>query len=529
VLVFVVKLVAGLISWLSSTHLIIPVLIILMAVLFPIPTAIAAIGIAIGFLVTHWKTVWHDILSVVQVVWGWLKANWPLLAAILGGPVGIAVLLIKGHWATITKDAKAAWNAIKSFFTGWWSAETAEFKADLAVLTGAISAAWNAIKTVTSAVWNAVKGFFAAWWAVEVAFFRLVIATVEAIFTGGWGKVNADAKVAWNALLTFVKSLLTLFLGAISGALVTAVAYFAGLGARLVTAVGNLLGLLVQDGKDIVTGLLNGAKAILSDVANFFTSIPKKILGWLGIHSPPDWAVQAGKFIMQGIGIGMSQAKGAVSGVAQQVSGLVGSGVQRWAGLVSQALSMLGLPSSLLSRVLVQMQSESGGNPNAINLTDSNAAAGDPSRGLLQTIMSTFQAYHVAGTSNNIYDPLANIAAAINYARARYGPTLMSGGMGMGSGHGYAKGTSSAAPGWAWVGEGGVPELVKFKGGEQVGPVARSRGAMGGSTAVIEALLARLIDTTAAVPAGVGRHVGGQLTGVAADASVRVRYPHAGW
>jgi SLT domain-containing protein len=46
-------------------------------------------------------------------------------------------------------------------------------------------------------------------------------------------------------------------------------------------------------------------------------------------------------------------------------------------------------------------------------------------------------------------------------------PALMRGRMGIGSGHGYAAGTSSAAPGWAWVGERG-PELVRFRGGEQV-------------------------------------------------------------
>ena len=40
----------------------------------------------------------------------------------------------------------------------------------------------------------------------------------------------------------------------------------------------------------------------------------------------------------------------------------------------------------------------------------------------------------------DIYNPMANIAAAINYARHVYGPTLMRGGMGMGSGHGYANG-----------------------------------------------------------------------------------------
>lgn len=64
---------------------------------------------------------------------------------------------------------------------------------------------------------------------------------------------------------------------------------------------------------------------------------------------------------------------------------------------------------------------ESSGNPLAINNWDSNAAAGTPSKGLLQVIDPTFRAYHVPGTSLDPYDPVANITAACNYAAARYG------------------------------------------------------------------------------------------------------------
>ncbi|MEV6275197.1 transglycosylase SLT domain-containing protein [Nocardia sp. NPDC051832] len=64
---------------------------------------------------------------------------------------------------------------------------------------------------------------------------------------------------------------------------------------------------------------------------------------------------------------------------------------------------------------------ESAGNPAAINLWDSNAAMGIPSKGLLQTIDPTFQAYHVAGTPFDVWDPVANIVAACNYAAHRYG------------------------------------------------------------------------------------------------------------
>ncbi|MGW2371657.1 hypothetical protein [Kitasatospora sp. NPDC001683] len=67
------------------------------------------------------------------------------------------------------------------------------------------------------------------------------------------------------------------------------------------------------------------------------------------------------------------------------------------------------------------IERESGWNPKAINNTDINAQNGDPSRGLAQTIMSTFLSHHVPGTSTDIYDPVANVAAAVRYIVAAYG------------------------------------------------------------------------------------------------------------
>ncbi|WP_078855875.1 transglycosylase SLT domain-containing protein [Streptomyces sp. SCSIO 75703] len=64
---------------------------------------------------------------------------------------------------------------------------------------------------------------------------------------------------------------------------------------------------------------------------------------------------------------------------------------------------------------------ESSGNPKAINDWDINAINGVPSKGLLQVIPPTFAAYHVKGTSWDIYDPVANITAAANYAADKYG------------------------------------------------------------------------------------------------------------
>jgi hypothetical protein len=100
-----------------------------------------------------------------------------------------------------------------------------------------------------------------------------------------------------------------------------------------------------------------------------------------------------------------------------------GAGVQQWAGLVLQVLAMLGQPASLLPNVLRRMNQESGGNPNAQNNWDSNAARGTPSIGLMQTIGPTFNAYAGQFVGRGIRDPLANIYAGLNYALHRY-PSL---------------------------------------------------------------------------------------------------------
>ncbi|HEY9717097.1 MAG TPA: transglycosylase SLT domain-containing protein [Trichormus sp.] len=66
------------------------------------------------------------------------------------------------------------------------------------------------------------------------------------------------------------------------------------------------------------------------------------------------------------------------------------------------------------------VQRESGWNPNITNNWDSNARAGHPSTGLMQTIPSTFKQYAIEGYNTNIHDPLSNLVAGIRYAQARY-------------------------------------------------------------------------------------------------------------
>ena len=112
--------------------------------------------------------------------------------------------------------------------------------------------------------------------------------------------------------------------------------------------------------------------------------------------------------------------------------------VHSWSGDVKKALGKLGLSTSgsMVSKVLKQIQTESGGNAKALGgndgLSDGNAT------GLMQVKPGTFKAFAAKG-HNNIMNGYDNILAGLAYAKSRYGSDLSF----LGQGHGYENG------GWA--------------------------------------------------------------------------------
>lgn len=138
-----------------------------------------------------------------------------------------------------------------------------------------------------------------------------------------------------------------------------------------------------------------------------------------------------------------------------------GEGVKRWAGTVRRILGMLHLSTSnsMVNRVLRQIQTESGGNPNARQPgADPDGDGSGPALGLMQTKRSTFNAFKRKG-SGGIFNGPANIYAGLNYAKHRYGPSLSA----LGNGHGYAKGGKPKAHTPFIAGERG-PELITADG-----------------------------------------------------------------
>jgi len=91
-------------------------------------------------------------------------------------------------------------------------------------------------------------------------------------------------------------------------------------------------------------------------------------------------------------------------------------------GWITEAITVLNAHGYSVSyqAIYETAMHESSGNPDSVDRSDSNAAEGHPSIGLMQTIQPTFDEYALSGY-DDIYNPVDNIIAAVRYAAANYG------------------------------------------------------------------------------------------------------------
>lgn len=207
-------------------------------------------------------------------------------------------------------------------------------------------------------------------------------------------------------------------------------------------------------------GIGTKIKDTISDVWSYVSHPSKLVELALEKFADVGNAAEPGLSIAKGV---ISQVKGSITDFVKnlfsestpKVNYVASKGVEQWRSLAIKALQLTGQYSAAnLNSLLYQMQTESSGNPNAINLWDSNAKRGTPSKGLMQVIDPTFRAYAMAPYNKNIWDPLSNMIASIRYAVSRYGSLGRAY-----QGHGYAFGGFPQTGEFFMARESG-PELV---------------------------------------------------------------------
>lgn len=384
-------------------------------------------------------TVWEVIKFALEKAWNWIKDT----ASSIFIPVAN---FFSDIWNGIKDTAAGIWNSIKGVLGGIW--DSIKEKA-----MDAFSSVWKFIKDGFNNLRDTLGGIVKG---IANAIVKPIGGAVNGVINGvNWvlDKVGSDKQFALWEVPKFARGT-----GGIPKDTLGIVNDQKGSTYKemIVPPHGKPF---IPEGRDVVLPLEKGTKIMpanqtksfleelphfASGIGDFFGGIWDTVKDFTG--SVWDYIAHPSKIVQIAIDKftdlsgafepWISVAKGAVNTVFDSVVGFVkgifdtqshvnynpSAGVEQWRTLATRALQMTGQYSEAnLQRLLYQMQTESGGNPNAINNWDINAINGTPSKGLMQVIDPTFRAYAMPGYDKNIYDPLSNMLASIRYAVSRYG------------------------------------------------------------------------------------------------------------
>ena len=429
---------------------------------------------AMGFIKTIWHTTWKAIGTILKTAWNVIRDIFKYELKIITDILKLGTDILKGNWKNVWKDIKKifsdVWNGMKSIVRDIWHG-IKEYVAD--GVNGVIDLI-NGMITAINKVWN----FFGGKGGIN-KLSHVHFATGGQLGSDGsvMAIVNDDGSPDPRELIQRKDGTLQMYQERNAKTIINpgdkvynskqtkeifdavGVHYAKGnVGGDIWSGVKSFFGGITDKLKNAIEWLKhplqNTAKLIKSATDSFMSVLPDSFKNLAGSMIGKMTSMISTKFkkLIQGYKDDNEDGGGSVGNPG-------GAGVMRWKSYVAKALEANGIAPTgyRVSKILATIQRESGGNPRAINLWDSNARAGIPSKGLMQTIGPTFNAYKFAG-HGNIYNGYDNLLAAINYIKHRYGTSDAA--FARVAASGYAKGGVIDREQMALIGEGNRTEFV---------------------------------------------------------------------
>jgi TP901 family phage tail tape measure protein len=332
----------------------------------PVIAIVAAVGFAAYELYKHWDTVWKFIKETTATAVGFIKKYATEIGAVLillGGPIGLlvgAVIILWKNWDTVWSAIKTAtsatWNVLKDIFESIVHAGLWFIKTEVQGLQIMWNTAWGAIKSVVSTVWGVIKGVFDALVHAGLWVIKSEVKGLEVVWSAIWGTIKAVVSTAWNGIkvvfnavvqggLWFIrsevqglekiwstvwntiKSVVSGAWGVISGLFSSIVSGLTGLKNTITSALSDAGNWLLDVGKNIIHGLINGIKSMAMAPINAVKDIAHGIMGAitnpLKILSPSQVMHDNGVHIAQGLANGIRAGGPAAVAAAAEMARLV--------------------------------------------------------------------------------------------------------------------------------------------------------------------------------------------------------------
>ncbi|WP_155445208.1 tape measure protein [Lactobacillus delbrueckii] len=424
---------------------------------------------AMGFIKTLWQVTWKSIGTILKTAWNVIRDIIKYELKIITDILKLGTDVLKGNWNGVWKDIKKifsdAWNGMKSIVRDIWTG-IKQYVAD--GVNGVIDLI-NGMITAINKVWT----FFGGKGGID-KLSHVHFATGGQLGSDGsvMAIVNDDGSPDPRELIQRKDGTLQMYQERNARTIINpgdkvynskqTKEIFDSVGVHY--AKGNVGGDIWSGVKSFfggVTDKLKNAIEWLKHPLQNTTKLIKSATDSLMSLLPDSFKNLAGSMIGKMTSMISDKLKKLIQGYkdGNDDSNPSGAGVMRWKSYVVKALEANGIEPTgyRVSKILATIQRESGGNPRAINLWDSNAKAGIPSKGLMQTIEPTFNAYKLAG-HGNIYNGYDNLLAAINYIKHRYGTSDAA--FARVAASGYANGGVIDREQMALIGEGNKTEFV---------------------------------------------------------------------
>lgn len=236
------------------------------------------VGVTIMSTVTP---VINNMAAVVQAVLPTVQAAFTTVASTIQG-------VIDAVFPYIQTVVTTAMNVINAIITTVLAAVQGNWDGVWAGIGNVISTVWNGIQANVSAAINAVSGVISS-----------VMGSITAYWTGVWNSVEGLVSSAWNGITS-----------AVSNGVNSVMNTVRGIGGKIKGAFSNAGSWLLDAGKNIIMGLVNGIKnaigSAVSAAKNAAANVVSAAKSALGIHSPSRvFRDEVGKMIPAGLGKGV--------------------------------------------------------------------------------------------------------------------------------------------------------------------------------------------------------------------------------
>jgi hypothetical protein len=228
----------------------------------------------------------------------WTAIQWVLNAALSANPIGLVVILIAGLIAAVVwaynnvgwfKDGvNTAWRVISSvtmtvlgavgnFFRAVWTGAIGFGRAVIGGFVGFIVGSWNNARAMTAAVLGAAGAALRFVWSGAVAFGRAVIGGFVGFIVGSWSNISGTTRAVFSGIQGFIGGIWGGIRSGASAAINGVIGFFAGMPGRITGAIGNLGGLLLNVGGQIIGGLQRGIEGALGGLGDVLGNVGKFI------------------------------------------------------------------------------------------------------------------------------------------------------------------------------------------------------------------------------------------------------------